>query len=212
MRSLLGLRDAEGNIESVSEDLLTEAERSERMAEVDRWVIHNGLQWMSSNRREVIRSGGYAINLSAAAFVDDSLLEYVIAELTESSIPPAKIIFAVTESVAIDRLSSAVGFIRAMREYGCRFSIDDFGAGHATFSYLKTLPVDFVNIDSMFVRDLADNDNDYAMVKSINEISHLMGKLTVAKFVDSESTLARLKELEVDYSQGSALSEREVLE
>ncbi|MFT5445951.1 MAG: diguanylate cyclase (GGDEF)-like protein [Gammaproteobacteria bacterium] len=209
---LLGLRDADGNVKPVSDDLLTEAESSERMADVDRWVIHHALQWMSSNRREVIRSGGYAINLSAAAFADDSLLEYVVAELTESSIPPAKIIFAVTESVAIDRLSSAVGFIRAMREYGCRFSIDDFGAGHATFSYLKTLPVDFVNIDGMFVRDLADNDNDYAMVKSINEISHLMGKLTIAKYADSEATLNRLKELEVDYAQGSALSERELLQ
>lgn len=209
---LLGVRDETDNVVAVSDNVLTEAERSDQMADVDRFVIRGALQWMAANRREVIRSGGYAINVSAASFADESFLEYVIGELTESSIPPAKIIFVVTESVAIDRLSSAVDFIRALREYGCRFAINDFGAGNATFAYLKTLPVDFVNIDSMFMSDFADSDNDYAMVKSINEISHLMGKLTIAKYADSDAVVARLKELGVDFAQGNALAERETLQ
>lgn len=209
---LLGVRDESDKVVAVSDNVLTEAERSEQMADVDRFVIRGALQWMAANRREVIRSGGYAINVSAVSFEDESLLEYVIGELTESSIPPAKIIFVVTESVAIDRLSSAVDFIRALREYGCRFAINDFGAGNATFAYLKTLPVDFVNIDSMFMSDLADSDNDYAMVKSINEISHLLGKLTIAKYADSDAVVARLKELGVDFAQGNALAEREILQ
>jgi EAL domain-containing protein (putative c-di-GMP-specific phosphodiesterase class I) len=178
---------------------------------VDRWTIHHALQWMGANRREVIRSGGYSIDLSEAAFADETLLEYVVQELTTSSVPPAKIIFSVTESAAIDPLSSAVSFIRALREYGCHFAINDFGAGNATFSYLKTLPVDFVRIDGMFVREIAENDNDYAMVKSINEISHLMGKLTIAEYADGDAAVARLKELGVDYAQGEVLGIRESL-
>ena len=123
----------------------------------------------------------------------------------ERLVQPKVVIFAVPESVAMDRLSSAVDFIRNLREYGCRFSIADFGAGHSTFAYLKTLPVDFVNIDGMFVRDLAENESDVAMVKSINEISHLMGKQTVAEHVTDERSLERLRELGVDFAQGDAI-------
>jgi len=209
---LLAMRDDDGAVRALPGDLLLEAEHDERTAEVDRWVIRTTLAWMREHRREVVRSGGFAINLAGPTLADPKLLEYVVGQLTESSVPPAKVIFEVTESVAIDRLSSAVDFIRTLREYGCRFSIDDFGAGHATFSYLKTLPVDFVKIDGMFVRDLADNDNDFAMVKSINEISHLLGKHTIAEHVDSEPVLARLEELGVDFAQGSALSEPEPMQ
>jgi diguanylate cyclase (GGDEF)-like protein len=208
---LLALRGEDGEVAPVSPDLLMEAERGERMADVDRWVVRTALDWMSANRREVVRSGGFTINLSGATLSDESLLEYVVGALTETSVPPAKVIFEVTESVAIDRLSSAVDFIRTLREYGCRFAIADFGAGHATFSYLKTLPVDFVKIDGLFVHDLAENDNDFAMVKSINEISHLLGKLTIAEYVDSEAVLDRLKELGVDYAQGTMLGERQTM-
>jgi EAL domain-containing protein (putative c-di-GMP-specific phosphodiesterase class I) len=166
---------------------------------------------MAANRREVVRSGGFAISLSGAALSDEGLLEFVVGALTETSVPPAKVIFEVTEAEAIDRLSSAVDFIRTLREYGCRFAITDFGAGHATFSYLKTLPVDFVKIDGIFVHDLAQSDNDFAMVKSINEIAHLLGKLTIAEHVDSDAVLDRLKELGVDFAQGAILGERETL-
>ena len=209
---LLGMRTADGGIEHVTRDLVVEAERDGRMVDVDRWMVQRTLEWMAANRREIIKSGGYAINLSGATLAEDGLLDFVVEQLTSSSVPPAKVVFEVTESVAIDRLSSAVGFIRTLREYGCRFSIDDFGAGHATFSYLKTLPVDFVKIDGMFVRDLADNDADYAMVKSINEIAHLLGKQTIAESADSEEVIARLRELEVDFAQGSAVAAPEPME
>ncbi len=208
----LAMRGDDGTVTSVPADLVTEAERGERMAEVDRWIIRAALAWMKANRREVVRGGGFAIRLSGATFADEGLLAYVVAELTESTVPPAKVIFAVPEAVAIDRLSTAVDFIRNLREYGCRFAIADFGAGHSTFSYLKTLPVEFVNIDGIFVRDLAENDSDVAMVKSINEISHLMGKHTVAEYVDSEPVRARIAELGVDFGQGDALAAPETLE
>jgi diguanylate cyclase (GGDEF)-like protein len=209
---LPAIRGEDGELVEVSRDLVAEAESDGRMVDVDRWVIENTLAWMKRNRREVIRSGGYAINLSGATLEQDGLLNYVVGQLTESAVPPAKVIFEVTESVAIDRLSGAVEFIRTLRDYGCRFSIDDFGAGHATFSYLKTLPVDFVKIDAMFVRELAENEADYAMVKSINEIAHLLGKQTIAESADSDAVVEKLRELEVDLAQGAAVAAPEPME
>jgi diguanylate cyclase (GGDEF)-like protein len=209
---LPAIRGDDGEAVEVSRELTAQAESDGRMVDVDRWVIESTLAWMKRNRRAVIRSGGYAINLSGATLEQEGLLDYVVGQLTESAVPPAKVIFEVTESVAIDRLSNAVEFIRTLRDYGCRFSIDDFGAGHATFSYLKTLPVDFVKIDAMFVRDLAENEADYAMVKSINEIAHLLGKQTIAESAESEAVLEKLRELEVDLAQGTAVAAPEPME
>jgi len=205
---LLAMRGEDGEACALPEGMLHGAER---VAEVDRWVIRTGLEWMKANRRELIKSGGFAINLSGPTLQDDGLLAYVVEQLTETSVPPAKVIFEVTESVAIDRLSSAVDFIRTMREYGCRFSIDEFGGGHATFSYLKTLPVDFVKVDALFVRDLPESEDDLAMVKSINEIAHLVGKQTIAECVSSEAALEQLREVGVDFVQGVAVAVPETL-
>jgi diguanylate cyclase (GGDEF)-like protein len=211
---LLGTPGEEGEraTGSIPPHLIPAAEAADCMGDVDRWVIRNVLGWMQRNRRALLRSGGYAINLSGNTLSDPTLLDFVMHEFTESAVPPAKVIFEVTESVAIDRLSNAVDFIRTMREYGCRFSIDDFGAGHATFTYLKTLPVDFVKIDGLFVREMASDSNGQAMVRSIHEISHLLGKKTVAEHVESDQALALLKEMGVDYAQGYAVSRPERLD
>ena len=111
-------------------------------------------------------------------------------------------IFEVTETAGIDSLSVAQSFVRELRKIGCRFSLDDFGVGHASFAYLRNLPVDKIKIDGMFVKDLTTNPNDYAVVRSINEIAKFMGRLTVAEFVENEETLAVLRRLGVDYGQG----------
>ena len=119
--------------------------------------------------------------------------------------PPGKILFEVTETAAISSISVAIDFIRTLREYGCRFLLDDFGTGYASFSYLKTLPLDYVKIDGMFVKDITHSANDLAVVRSINEIGHFMGKLTVAEYVESDAILEQLREIGVDYAQGFAI-------
>jgi EAL domain-containing protein (putative c-di-GMP-specific phosphodiesterase class I) len=96
----------------------------------------------------------------------------------------------------------AVNFINTLKEYGCRFALDDFGTGDASFAYLKTLPIDFVKIDGSIVRDIVDSPKDLALVKSINEIGHFLGKKTVAEFVENDDILARLRQMGVDYAQG----------
>ena len=183
-------------------DFIQAAERNNEMHEVDMWVIRNSLDWMAKHRSKVDGVGGYSINLSGLTLGDDSLLRYVLERLTESQVPPSKIIFEVTESAAINTLSVAVNFINTLKEYGCRFALDDFGTGDASFAYLKTLPIDFVKIDGSIVRDIVDSPKDLALVKSINEIGHFLGKKTVAEFVENDDILARLRQMGVDYAQG----------
>jgi len=198
---LLGVKDSSGAV-SMPRDFIQAAERNGEMHEVDMWVIRTALGWMAKHRSKVDAVGGYSINLSGLTLGDDSLLRYVLERLTESQVPPSKVIFEVTESAAIDTLSVAVNFINTLKEYGCRFALDDFGTGDASFAYLKTLPIDFVKIDGSIVRDIVDSPKDLALVKSINEIGHFLGKKTVAEFVENDDILARLRQMGVDYAQG----------
>jgi len=130
---------------------------------------------------------------------------HIVERFKEGRIPPEKICMEITETAAITNLTSATRFIRMLKEWGCRFALDDFGSGLSSFAYLKNLPVDFLKIDGLFVKDILDDPIDFAMVKSINEIGHVMGKKTVAEFVDSEDILSSLRDIGVDYAQGYAI-------
>jgi EAL domain-containing protein (putative c-di-GMP-specific phosphodiesterase class I) len=89
-----------------------------------------------------------------------------------------------------------------MKIIGCSFSLDDFGTGHSSYSYLRNLPVDFVKVDGVFIRSLAESADDYAVVRSINEIGHYLGKETIAECVESHAILDRIGEMGMDYAQG----------
>jgi EAL domain-containing protein (putative c-di-GMP-specific phosphodiesterase class I) len=208
---LLGLRDEEGRpIPPMG--LVEAAAYYKQTTELDRWVVRQTLRWMAGNRKLLAALGGISINLSGHSLSDKAMLGYVMEQLTETKVPPGKIWFEVTETAAVASLSHAERFIRTLREYGCRFSLDDFGSAHCSYSYLKTLPADLVKIDGMFVKDMMANPGDYAMVRSINEIAHVMGKRTVAEFVSSAEVWQALRELQVDYAQGFWVEEPLYLE
>ena len=116
--------------------------------------------------------------------------------------PTSKICFEITETSAVGSLDNAVRFIEALRLVGIKFSLDDFGTGLSSYSYLRSLPVDFLKIDGVFVKDLQTSPGDYAVVKPINEIGHFMGKLTIAEYVENDEILTILREIGVDYAQG----------
>lgn len=198
---LLGVRDEEGVIRPPGRTIAAAEARGEIM-ELDRWVIRAAFGWMSEDRSRLARVCGYAINLSGISLSDERLRPFVLEQLEELPVPPEKVIFEVTETAAIDKLSVAQDFIHSLKALGCRFSLDDFGVGHGSFAYLRNLPVDKIKIDGMFVKDLCDNPNDRAVVKSINEIAHFMERRTVAEFVEDDDILAVLRGLEVDYAQG----------
>ena len=198
---LLGLRDDEGEA-MLPGEFIEAAELYGRAIDVDRWVIENTFKWMVNNKHKLIALDGFSINLSAQSLSDESILSFVLHQFARSKLPPGKVLFEVTEHSAITSLSNAENFIRVLRKYGCRFLLDDFGTGHSSYSYLKYLPLDYIKIDGMFIKDIAENPSDQAMVKSINEIGHFMGKKTVAEYVESERALNTLRDIGVDYAQG----------
>ncbi len=143
-----------------------------------------------------------AINLSAQSFLDERLLPHIEAMLELYQVAPERIIFEITESASIDNLKATRSMIEKLNKLGCHFSIDDFGTGFSTFSYLKQLPAQHVKIDGSFVRDMLNDPIDLALVKAINDISRSLDKRSVAEYVETEEIFNALKEIGVDYGQG----------
>jgi diguanylate cyclase (GGDEF)-like protein/PAS domain S-box-containing protein len=145
------------------------------------------------------------INLSAQSIVDIGFREYVTGLLDDRPALAHKLCFEITETAVIGNLADARGFIDAMRARGCRIALDDFGSGLSSFGYLKSLPVDILKIDGVFIRDLGKDDVDLALVRSISQVGHALGKVTIAEWVETEAALAQLAEVGVDYAQGYAI-------
>jgi diguanylate cyclase (GGDEF)-like protein len=198
---LLSMQDEMGDIVAPTE-LINAAETYNKMGSIDRWVIENVLKWMSENRARLDDFGGFAINVSGHSVNDTTFPDFVLEQFGKSQAPTGKVCFEITETAAIANLDNAIDFMNRMRIIGCTFSLDDFGTGLSSYSYLRNLPVDFVKIDGVFVRDIATNPGDYAVVRSINEIGHYMGKKTIAEFVEDPDILQNLRDIGVDFAQG----------
>ncbi|AWI77310.1 ammonia permease [Parazoarcus communis] len=179
------------------------AERYNLMPRIDEWVFRNVLAWVSDTYRKEGRvEGTWCINLSGNSLSDERLLEDICAGLVRAALPQGSICIEITESSAVANLSRVVSFMGELRKLGCAFALDDFGSGLSSFAYLKTLPVDYLKIDGSFVRDIATDPTNRAMVQAINTIGHTMGLVTIAEFVENESVLEVLREVGVDYGQG----------
>jgi EAL domain-containing protein (putative c-di-GMP-specific phosphodiesterase class I) len=142
------------------------------------------------------------VNLSGRSIGDPDVDAHIERALRESGIDPSCLVFEVTETAAIGNIEAAVAFSQRLLRRGCRFALDDFGAGFASFYYLKRLPFDFLKIDGDFVRGLVDHAVDQLVVSAIVTIAHGMGKQTVAEFVTAEETGKLLLDSGVDHAQG----------
>ncbi|MGR9115586.1 MAG: EAL domain-containing protein [Gammaproteobacteria bacterium] len=185
---------------------LPAAERYNIAATLDRWVIASMFEWLAKRPGFLEDLSLCSVNLSGVSLSDESMLDFISETFSRWEIPTRKICFEITETAAIASLSNANRFIKTLKDQGCFFSLDDFGSGLSSFAYLKNLPVDFLKIDGLFVKDILDDQVDLAMVKSINEVGHVMDKKTIAEFVENEQIFNLLKELGVDYAQGYGLS------
>ena len=185
------------------------AERYDLMVSIDRWVIETVCQHLMAQRQ---RTGGmsdtkmFSINLSGVSLNDDQLHDFIIDRFTRYRTAPAQICFEITETAAVANLNKARLFMTRLQGIGVQFSLDDFGSGLSSFAYLKSLPVNFLKIDGLFVRDIATNDINRAMVAAINEVGHVMGIKTVAEYVETADVLAAVRAIGIDFAQGYAIS------
>jgi diguanylate cyclase (GGDEF)-like protein/PAS domain S-box-containing protein len=188
------------------------AERYRLISSIDQWVIKTffaNYHAFSQQSMDLALPADklYNINLSGCSVNDEQFLTFLKSQLAEYCIPPECLCFEITETFAIANLEKASRLIHSVKELGCSFALDDFGSGMSSLAYLKHLPIDYLKIDGGFVKDIASDRMDYAMVECFNHLSHFMGIQTIAECVEDESTLQTLQTIGVDYAQGFCLSQ-----
>ena len=182
------------------------AERYNLMTFIDRWVLKNTFDWLAQNRGQLSTLDLCAINLSGQTIGDPNFSPFLTELFAKYNIPPEKICFEITETAAVANMSRASVIIHELKKNGCRFSLDDFGSGMSSFSYLKNLPVDYLKIDGNFVKDIIDDPIDRAMVQAITQVAQVMNLETIAEFVEKPEIMDLLYSIGVDYAQGYAIS------
>jgi diguanylate cyclase (GGDEF)-like protein/PAS domain S-box-containing protein len=200
---LLRMVEDDGRIHLPS-DFIHAAERYGLMRSIDRWVIRNSIRALMSQPPTFLDQLQIcAINLSAVSLGDEEFPDFLDEELAASGAPPGKLCFEITETAAIDNLPRTRQVLARLTAKGVRFSLDDFGTGMSSYSYLKELPVSFLKIDGKFIKDIVTDPLDRAMVESINQVGHVMGIETIAEAVANAVVVQRLRDLGVDYAQGN---------
>ncbi|MBI4189425.1 MAG: EAL domain-containing protein [Betaproteobacteria bacterium] len=195
------------------------AERYNLLSSIERWVISSLVEFLHrqyesgaiAHEKTAFTSAFYAVNLSGVSINDNSFTDFLGKLLTRFNLPRGLLCFEVTETTAISNLTKAAQLMHDLKAMGCRFALDDFGIGMSSFAYLKYLPVDYIKIDGVFVRDMATDPMDHAIVEAINRIAHILGLKTVAEFVEEETTLERLRAIGVDYAQGYFVAKPEAI-
>ena len=208
---LLGLANKDGSLSAPGE-FIQSAERYGFMTLVDRWVVREAFTWISQLMDEQKVVPYLAINLSGSSVTDNSFMEYLLEQISEFGVGTNRLCFEITETGTISNLVKAADFVRAFRNIGCKFSIDDFGTGLASHNFLRELPVDYVKIDGSFITGIDKNRSDYAMARSINDLAHFLGQETIAESVEHDAIIVKLEELGVDYLQGWGVGRPKPLE
>lgn len=169
---------------------------------LDHQVIGKTIEMMS--RHAVLKK--VAINLSAQAFRDERLVPWIEQTLLKYQVEPSRVVFELTETASLNNIAGTCAMFNQLNRLGCEFSIDDFGTGFSTFSYIKQLPASSIKIDGSFVKNMHQDTMDFVLVKAMAEIAHALGRKSVAEFVENEQILTLLQQLGVDYAQGYHIS------
>jgi diguanylate cyclase (GGDEF)-like protein len=210
MEILLRMIDDDGSVVPPG-SFLPAAEKYNMASNIDRWVIEHAMKWLVANTAQDGWPVTISVNLSGQTIGSPDMLKFIIEKMDETGVSPEHIIFEITEAAAITNITSTTSFMLTLRGCGCRFSLDNFGSGLSSFAYLKKLPVDYLKIDGTFVRDILSDPVDYAIVKSINELAQLLGKETIAEFVETLEVAEELRMMGVNHVQGYAYAKPEPL-
>ena len=172
---------------------------SERAFEVDQWILKSTLGWMAENSVDLDNYAAVIVPLSHEAMKSDELSNLIINELMETAVPPGKVFFEIADKDALANVTETAELVRTLKEFGCRFILDEFGSGQGNYDYVKELAVDFVTIQSGYIAEALQDPKDFAMAKSINELVHFMGKQTIGKQDPNRDVLEVLREIGVDF-------------
>lgn len=198
---LLRLINSNGNLCSPGQ-FLPAAERYNLMPNIDRWVIKNYFAWLGKHPEHMEKLGCASINLSPQSIGQKEFSAFLVNLFEENKVPPHKVCFEITESMAITHLDNTQNFIDKFRALGCRFALDDFGTGFSSYAYLKDLNIDYLKIDGVFVKNLCDDAVNTAMIKSIADVASAIGIETIAEFIETAEIQDKLTEIGITYSQG----------
>jgi len=188
------------------------AEKYDMSQDLDRWVIEHAMAWLAGESAGSNWPIRITINLSAGSVGNQAMVNYIIEQAGLNAIDPARVCFEMSETSVTANLTAATSFMLTLRACGFRFSLDDFGNGLSSFTCLKKLPVDYLKIDGALVRDFMFDPVDRTMVRAINELGHLLGKQTIAKYVESLEVVDELKKIGVDHVQGYFYSQPQSLD
>ncbi|MEJ2425230.1 MAG: EAL domain-containing protein, partial [Candidatus Thiodiazotropha sp.] len=188
---------------------LPAAERYDLINRVDLWVVEK-VMWLLSGHKDSYPN--CFLNLSGATLNQKNISRHLKDLFSQYRINPEKLVFEITETAAIQNLSSALRMMRELREIGCRFALDDFGSGLSSFGYLKNLPIDYLKIDGMFIKDIQSNPMDRGMVEAIKTVADTMHLPTIAEFVESNEVLEILSQIGIDYAQGFGIGAPQAIE
>ncbi len=175
------------------------AERYGLMADIDSWVLKQVCQHILQTPAD---DTIYAVNLSGQTLSSRDRMNDMVVTITEQQVPAGRLCLEVTETVAIANLEIASKYMSALREYGCYIALDDFGSGLSSFSYLSTLPLDYIKIDGVFVTSMMRDEASTVMVEAIHKIADKMGLFTIAEFVEDQDAVDCLKSIGIDMAQG----------
>ena len=201
---LLRMRDERGEVLPPGQ-FMAAAERFRLGIRIDREVFSTALNWFEANPQAARQVTTCCLNLTGEAMVDEGFIGFVAERLRNSSFPASKLCLEITETSAVRDLARAQRFINEMRSLGCRFALDDFGTGFCSFSYLRSLDVEYFKIDGSFVREMDTSPLAAEVVRSITHIAHLLDKRTIAEHTETRVQREALIALGVDYAQGYAI-------
>jgi diguanylate cyclase (GGDEF)-like protein len=184
------------------------AERYDLMRIIDRWVVERAFSDYRrlAKLRDESSPAEFSINLSGHTLSSPEFADFVQEKLAHYGVPAHSLYFEITETAAIANVERARTLIETLRSIGVRFFLDDFGSGLSSFNYLKHFPVDGIKIDGLFVKGIAKNYLDYALVESIQKIGTSLGLQTIAEYVETEDIARKLSQIGVALGQGYYLS------
>jgi len=182
-------------------DFLPPAERYNLIEKIDVWVVNKIIQWLQDNKE---RAEGimFSVNLSGRSIGSSTFHKFLQESLQQSDIKTSSLCFEITETSVVENVEKSVEFINSIKKLGAKFSLDDFGTGLSSFSYLKRFPVDYLKIDGEFVRDIIKDDTSFVFVRSMAEVGHSLNMKVIAEFVESDTMFDRLREANIDFIQG----------